>query len=271
MIAASLRSYHALSELRRRLPASVRLERAALAGKTLAGACPVCGQEVTNFEKFSDNLRESGHCSSCGASNRQRQMALMLRRDLRLPLMGPLAPLAGCTIYNTEANGPVHTALAIHPAYIASEFWGDKHTPGSVVNGIRNEDLQSLSFTTGSIDIVLSSDVLEHVPDAYRAHREIHRVLRRGGRHIFTAPFREARTDDVRAIPRRGKPVLLAPPLYHGDPVRPDQGVLVWRIFGYEMLTRLHSIGFSVRLHRLYVPACGILGPGAIVFVARKI
>ena len=64
--------------------------------------------------------------------------------------------------------------------------------------------------------------------------------------------------------------MLLAPPLYHEDPLRPE-GTLVWRIFGYEMLGRLRSMRFAVRVHRLLVPGCGIIGPGAVVFAARKL
>ena len=51
---------------------------------------------------------------------------------------------------------------------------------------------------------------------------------------------------------------------------RPDAGVLVWRIFGDEMLTRLHAIGFATETLHLHEPARGIIGDGALVFVARK-
>ncbi len=258
------------ASVRRRLPGSVRLESRAAAGLGLTGICPVCGKSGATFEKFTTNMRESGPCADCGATNRQRQMGFMLRRVLRLPPGGAIIAPAGCAIYNTEANGPLHARLAGQIAYVGSEYWGDGVAPGSVVNGVRHEDLQRLSFADSSLEIVLSSDVLEHVPNPYLAHREIHRVPRSGGKHVFTVPFREARSDDLRAVLRQGKPVMLARPLYHGDPVRPDEGVLVWRIFGYEMLRRLREIGFSVSLHRLFAPACGIMGPGAIVFVACK-
>ena len=65
-------------------------------------------------------------------------------------------------------------------------------------------------------------------------------------------------------------PFCWRPRCSHEDPIRPQDGTLVWRIFGYEMLERLRAIGFAVRLHRLFVPGCGIIGPGAIVFAARK-
>lgn len=263
------RAGRAVDRLRHRLSASARLEQAALAGEVLAGICPVCAASV-RFGAFGTNPREAGRCGGCGASNRQRQMAFVVRRVLGLGVRQSLRLPAHWVVLNTEARGPVHAALAGQPGYVAAEYWGAEHAGGALVNGIRHEDLQALSLADGSADLVLSSDVLEHVPDPYAAHREIARVLRPGGWHIFTVPFREAEADDVRAVPRGGRPVLLAPALYHEDPLRPE-GTLVWRIFGYEMLERLRGMGFAVRVHRLFVPACGIIGPGAVVFAARKL
>lgn len=245
-------------------------ERAALQGHRIAGTCPACGEGV-RFQPFTDNLRESGNCPKCGCSNRQRQMAWMLRRELGLPAVGRLALPEGVALYNTEANGPVHGFLEAYPDYVCSEYWGDKTRFGATVEGVRNEDLQALSFNDASFDVVLSSDVLEHMPDPYRAHREIFRVLKPGGRHIFTVPYGEAMLrDDVRASLVDGKIVYHAEALYHGDPVRPGEGILVWTIFGLEMLVLLKEIGFDTELWRLQEPKGGIIGPGAIVFVARK-
>jgi hypothetical protein len=52
--------------------------------------------------------------------------------------------------------------------------------------------------------------------------------------------------------------------------VRPGPGVLVWRIFGTEMFTRLQTIGFTTTTMRLREPRHGIIGDDALVFVARK-
>jgi SAM-dependent methyltransferase len=198
-------------------------------------------------------------------------MAWMLRKELDLPAFGELAIPADVDVYNTEANGPLHEILKVHPQYQCSEYWGDKSTHGETVDGVRNEDLQALSFAAMTFDVVLSSDVLEHMPSPYQAHREIFRVLKPCGRHIFTVPYGEAMVrDDVRASLVDEKLVHHAEALYHGDPVRPGEGILVWTIFGLEMLVRLNEIGFETDLWRLYEPEHGIIGPGADIFVAKR-
>ena len=245
-------------------------EQAVLAGERLRGFCTVCGARK-RFRPFTENLRESGNCARCLGSNRLRQVAWMLRRELGLPMDGKLVLPDGIALYNTESSGPLHEALKPLPGYQCSAYWGDPAVHGRVVDGVRNEDLRALSFSDGGFDIVLSSEVLEHVPDPYRAHREIFRVLKPGGLHIFTVPYGEAMPrDNVRASLVGGKIIHHAEALYHQDPIRLSEGILVWTIFGLEMLVRLAEIGFQTDLWRLHEPECGIIGPGAEVFVARK-
>lgn len=236
----------------------------------LNGVCPVCGEQA-RFERFTENLRESGFCSVCGSFNRQRQIAHLVQRRCRLDVSGRLAIPAGFAVYNTESNGAVHRALSVSPDYVCSEYFGEGYERGQDVDGCRNEDLQDLTFADASFDLVLSSDVLEHMPDPYRAHREIYRTLKPGGRHIFTVPFNSDKAlDDIRAHLVDGEIVYLAEKLFHGDPVRPDQGILVWTIFGLEMLSQLARIGFIPSVWNLYEPAQGIVGGYSLVFEARR-
>lgn len=50
-------------------------------------------------------------------------------------------------------------------------------------------DIVSIPVADGAFDAVLCSEVLEHVPDAVAALREVSRVIRSGGILILTAPF----------------------------------------------------------------------------------
>jgi SAM-dependent methyltransferase len=174
-------------------------------------------------------------------------------------------------IYSAESNGVLHSALSKFSGYVSSEYFGDAYAGGEIVNGIRHEDLQDLSFSSDSFDLVLSSDVMEHMPCPYDAHREIFRTLKAGGRHIFTVPFHPLqKKDDVRAKIVDGKIVPLSEKLYHGDPVRPGEGILVWTIFGIEMMRKLEEIGFIVTAWNLYEPENGIVGNCNTIFEARK-
>ncbi len=49
-------------------------------------------------------------------------------------------------------------------------------------------DIQSLPLPAETFDTILSCETIEHVPDPVRALRELHRVLRRGGRLLMTTP-----------------------------------------------------------------------------------
>lgn len=50
----------------------------------------------------------------------------------------------------------------------------------------------SLPFKAGTFDIVVATEVLEHLDDPARTLREVHRVLRPGGRFLMTTPNAEA-------------------------------------------------------------------------------
>lgn len=235
--------------------------------------CTVCGR-VSLAARFSDNLRESGNCVLCHSTNRQRQLARLILswvfpglRGLGLDAVASLPT----KIFNTEAAGPVHRALMPAPGYVCSEFMGPDCPPGSAIHGTRHEDLQSLSFTDSSFDIVISSDVLEHVADPYQAHREIFRILRPDGVHIFTVPFlaSEALDEERSRVAGDGTVVHLLEAQYHTDPLR-SGGALVFRLFGLEMLVRLAEIGFRTKLYDVRSPRSGIYGNNAFVFLAQK-
>lgn len=255
------------------------LEQLAVRSGRLASlACTVCGARGRGVGVDGRDLRESIRCEACGATNRQRQMGLVLAHAASALVGRPLRDAADVAarapelaVYNTEAQGPLHRALAGLPHYRCSEYLGPALAGGTVVDGVQHQDLQALSYADASLDLVLTSDVLEHVPDPYRAHCEILRVLRPGGRHVFTVPFHQTQLlDETRArLGPDGQVEHLLEPIYHLDPVRP-QGVLVFTIFSFEMLVRLTRLGFDVRMYRLYVPAHGILGGNALVFEAIK-
>ncbi|MGC8908834.1 MAG: class I SAM-dependent methyltransferase [Desulfomonilaceae bacterium] len=174
-------------------------------------------------------------------------------------------------IYNTEADKAIHKILRNHPKYVCSEYFGPGVKSGAYIHGIMHEDLMTLSLESECIDLVISSDVFEHIPDPYKAHEQVYRVLKKGGRHIFTVPFYQNEyVDEVRAsLGSHGDLTYHKEPIYHGDPLR-EEGALVFTIFSLEMLVRLAKIGFRTQMWKLRDPDSGILGGNAIVFEACK-
>lgn len=53
---------------------------------------------------------------------------------------------------------------------------------------VREGDITAMPFEAGAFDLVLATDVVEHVDDDVRAVGEIARVLRPGGLALFTVP-----------------------------------------------------------------------------------
>jgi SAM-dependent methyltransferase len=53
---------------------------------------------------------------------------------------------------------------------------------------VRLGDVCAMPFDDASFDLVLATDIIEHVPDDEQALREIARILRTGGRLLLTVP-----------------------------------------------------------------------------------
>jgi SAM-dependent methyltransferase len=171
---------------------------------------------------------------------------------------GTLAELADdprfsrLVIYEPGVAGPFRRLLRRHETYINSYFWRDVPL-GEMHEGVRCEDLQRLTFEDRSVDLIISSDILEHVRDPRVALAETFRVLRPGGRHVFTVPFKwPFLPKSVARVDTSGtEDVDVLPPVYHGSPIEPE-GSLVYTDFGMDLPEILREIGFDVTVHHGY-------------------
>lgn len=271
----------------------------ALDKKTMRGCCNVLGGPTT-FALNGPHVREDVVAAGSGSVNRQRQIVCALSTALfshpyaSLPQIAEHVNRNRLTVYTAEANAALFAALqkSIAPdLFFFSEYLGPDKVPGQVVNGVRHEDLQNVSFADESFDVVLTSEVFEHVPDAPRAEREVIRILKKGGVYCFTVPFLPLNKHDVvmAEVDETGNirhhtgadrdngdmyppyAWIVREPLYHFDPVRPDEGVLVYRLFSfYDLEQRFTDLGCVFTTYRFWSKTLGVLGADAFVMVAKK-
>ena len=245
---------------------------------TTPGFCCVCGQTTKFLTSFMystgptpdgrpmPNWREHMQCPHCGLVNRMRAALNALHTYAR--------PNTESRIYISERLTQTYSWLEKRYATLqGSEYFGPDQKPGSLVDGIRHEDVMNLSFEDNSFDFVLSFDVLEHVPFPDKAFMEIYRVLDEKGVFIFSVPFSsDSKFDVIRALLQNdGSIEHHFPAEYHGNPVDPEGGALCFRYFGWQMLEELRQIGFAkVRALAFWSEIQGYLGKEQFLFLAEK-
>jgi SAM-dependent methyltransferase len=198
-------------------------------------------------------------------NNRQRLVAKLVQQSAnergrpRIYLMEQVTPIFEwvTNLQKAEVHG--------------SEYLGHEYKGGTRINGIRHEDVMNLSYPDQSFDLIVSNDVLEHIPDPQRAFRECFRVLKPAGTMLATFPFHVANEATlVRARLVGEKVEHLLAPQYHGNPVS-SEGSLVFQDFGWDLLDVMRDEGFSSAVCELYSnDEFGHLGPGLLVFRLTK-
>jgi hypothetical protein len=230
--------------------------------QVLKGFCPVCGKRPAVFLGSPRSVRESYWCLNCCSSTRNRHVAYTILR-LFTGGGGSLAEWARhkrprLTLWHLQAQGPLHWALKSLDGYVGTEYLPNRPS-GATLCGIRIEDATGSTFRDASFDLVISEDVLEHVVRPRDALREIRRVLREGGSHVFSVPLHEGTTEwwDGRVVPFE----------YHSDPL--GGRAAVFTRFGKSDICRiLEREGFEAELDEVEIPEYCIRQ--TTVILARK-
>jgi SAM-dependent methyltransferase len=137
---------------------------------------------------------------------------------------------------------------------------------GTVLDGVRHEDVQALSFADACFDLCTCTEVLEHVADDRAAFANLWRVLRPGGWLLFTVPIAGPTTLE-RARLRGGRREDILPPAWHLDPAT-GHPALVFRDYGTDVAARLEAAGF-VDVQLAPAPA-GLFGQGRPFVIGRR-
>lgn len=135
---------------------------------------------------------------------------------------------------------------SLYPNAICSEYAPTPEEQRRIAP-VPHVDVHAIQFDTGTFDAVISGDIFEHVPFLEKALSECRRILRPGGQLIATFPFAAGSEHLIqRAVLVDGAVKhLIEPPEYHGNPVRPDEGALVFQVPGWDVLSQSRVAGFS--------------------------
>lgn len=156
-----------------------------------------------------------------------------------------------------------------------SEYF-DNVTQGEL-NQIQHQDICNLSFKSETFDIVIANEVFEHVYNLRMAIDEVYRVLRPNGRLFGTFPMAFGQKESIVRAHRdelTGVAQVIGIPERHGDPIRPNEGSLVYQIPGWEILDMAKQAGFQkTRFHHITSWKHGVFGsdiPGVLVLECMK-
>lgn len=237
------------------------------------GKCEVCNSvqalvvDYQGAEEHSGikipNWRERLTCPNCGCNNRQRFIAHEIFQRYE----------PGMRILMHEQKTHIFSRLQRElPTLEGFEYMGRDYVSGAYYDGVRYEDPSNCTFADEEFDIVISSDILELVPDYRAALQETYRILRSGGKFVFTVPFKANSIEtEIRARIQEDTVVFNGEPLYYPNPIEGYKPLPVYHIFGWDILKVLEECGFRDACGKVYYGIKeGYLGYLPIYFEAQK-
>jgi methyltransferase family protein len=186
--------------------------------------CPCCAAAFRAFAPF--NARPDRVCWQCGALERHRQIALVLRQH-------PALLVPGLRVLHIAPERPIRGLL--EKSQPSEYLTADLKDPAVDLNF----DLTAIPLPDRSFDVVMCNHVMEHVPDDRAALREIARVLADSGWALLMTPI----VVDVTVE----DPSITDP----GDRLRAFGQRDHVRRYGWDYVERLREAGLSPEVIRL--------------------
>jgi len=231
------------------------------------GFCPICEEKVIFRSKY-DWLRDHFTCSNCGSIPRER--ALMQTIKTYFPNYKNLI-----IHESSPGNRGVSVKLkSVCRNYSTSHFYhnlapGEYHSS----QGYRCENLEDLTFADEEFDLFITQDVMEHLFKPQKAFKEIARVLKPDGAHVFTVPLinKNKKSERWASIGEHNKIVFHRKPEYHGNPID-NEGSLVTMHWGYDITEYIMAVsGMYSTIVMIDNIELGIRAEYIEVIVSRKI
>lgn len=225
------------------------------------GYCPICDNEA-RFVAYGTWYRDCLICTSCQSVPRFRAFCHVLKTNF--------PNYCELEIHESSPTPLVDRIWDKCSRYTASQFYPNIPL-GKMHEGFHCQNLEQLTFDDECFDIFVTMDVMEHILDPVRAFKEIARVLRPGGIHIFTVPICWKMINTPRA--KRGEDggvVYLKDPEYHANPID-EKGSLVATDYGCDIGDLIFDAsGMTTTIYSIQNKDLGILGEMSEVLVSRK-
>jgi SAM-dependent methyltransferase len=173
-------------------------------------------------------------------------------------------------ILDTDAHSRIARRLQAHPGMIRSLYLPGKDN-GERLDDDRmlNVDLERMPFPDRHFDVVITSEVMEHVRHVDTAHREIARCLKDDGVYLFTVPYDADLASTWVLIDPETDEELVSPPHVHGDPMIREEGIKAYRVFGRDLVEDLERTGLRAAFAPVHRPELGIFEGD--LFVATRV
>lgn len=211
---------------------ALKLIQCLITGKGNRGYCPICDRK-TIFVKLNPWLRDHYKCIYCQSIPRQRALINTIN------VFYPNWPDA--MIHESSPGGVSSDHIKKKCRNYSYSYFFPDTEPGSFEKGARCENLESMTFEDEQFDIFITQDVFEHVNHPDLAFREIARVLKPEGMHIFTVPlYHELEKTRPRIAIKDGKIHNLLEPVYHGNPID-SNGSLVTVDYGMDIADIIYA------------------------------
>jgi SAM-dependent methyltransferase len=250
--------------------------------------CNICGHSGTLLHEMPDlelharfhigTLRETLRCRTCFSKMRDRTLAAGLldvmakKFDLEADSITELAERmpAAVRVLDTDANGRIGRLLSDLPGYTVSLYQPDRENGADLGKGVVNVDLERMPFPDESFDVILSTEVMEHVRYVETAYREIARCLGDGGTYLFTVPYDASLSETWQLIDPETDEELVSPPHMHGDPDLRAEGIKSYRVFGRDITAQMQDAGLESEFAPMERPDSGIFAGDLFVATRRR-
>ncbi len=192
--------------------------------------CNLCGFVLVRVHRGRFGLR----CLRCRSTFIHRAVGVVLS-ELTLP--------ENAKVHEFSTHGAIFKYLKKQFKNLSGSEYFDGVESGTITNGVMCQNVEKVSFADEQFDLVTHTEVFEHVVNDANGFAEMFRILKPGGKMVFTVPLEGVAKTVERAKIINGKIEHMLEPEFHGDHL--TNGILAFRNYGLDISDRLKLAGFK--------------------------